>query len=201
MSKLEGACITSEQFLLREMRVACKLRLEGLDDDAIVVKIKEENLIQYPTERMLGRISRICVKRMNTVDSEAIVRIIAIGMPEASAQANLYAMMCTYPLVRYFMLDEIARRYASLDYQFGTMEINAFMTRLQAEYDNIADLTDSTTEKIKWVLRSSLIECGMLANARSEELIPIIMDFDVQNAITAKGDTQALAAFNCQEAL
>lgn len=201
MPRLEGACITSEQFLLREMRVACKLRLEGVDDDAIIVKIKEENLIQYPTERMLGRISRICVKRMNAVDSEAIVRIIATGMPEASAQANLYAMMCAYPLVRYFMLDEIARRYASLDYQFGTMEINAFMTRLQAEYDNIADLTDSTTEKIKRVLRSSLIECGMLANARSEELIPIIMDFDVQSAIVAKGDTLALGAFNCQEAL
>lgn len=196
MATLEGACITREQFLWREMRIICQLRLDGLDDDEIITKVKNENLIQYPTERMVGNIASVCVKRMNAVRSDDIVRIIATGLPEASAQANLYAMMCTYPLVRHFMLDEIARRYSSLDYQLGAMEMSAYMTRIKVSYENIATIADSTVRKIKQVLRKCLIECGMLANARSEELIPIIMDSDVKEAIEAKGDIAALPAFN-----
>lgn len=201
MPRIEGACITREQFLLREMRVICQLRLDGLSDEEIVGKVKSENLIQYPTERMVGNIARVCVKRVNSVDSEAIIRIIAGGDPAAAAQANLYAMMCTYPLVRHFMVNEVARHYSELDYTLGAAEMGAYMTRLQMDYENIAEVTDGTIGKIKQVLRKCLIECGMLANARSEELIPIFMEFEVREAIEAKGDTDALPAFNCQGVL
>ena len=198
MAELEGACITREQFLLREMRIVCRLKLDGLADDEIVEKIKSENSFQYPTERMLGNIAGVCIKRINAVKSYAIVRIVANGDPLGAAQANLYAMMCTYPLVRHFMVCEIARHYEELDYALGSMEMNAYMTRLQVEYDNIAAVADSTVAKLKQVLRKCLIECGMLANARSDELIPIFLDFEVRDAIEAKGDMAALAAFNCR---
>ena len=88
MANLEGACITREQFLLREMRVACQLRLDGLGNDEIVEKVKAENLIQYPTERMVGNIARVCCKRIDAVGSDQIVHIIASGMHDASAQAD-----------------------------------------------------------------------------------------------------------------
>ena len=201
MTRIEGAQITREQFLMREMRVACQLREEGLDDDAVIERIKSENLIQYPTERMVGNIARVCVKRMNAVQSERIVRIIATGLPEAAAQANLYAMMCTYPLVRDFMVNEVGRRYREYDLALGQMEMNAYMTRLEAAYDNIAEVSDGTIGKIKQVLRKGLIECGMLENARSDKLEPIFMDHDVRDAIADKGDLEALAAFNVQGAM
>lgn len=197
-ARLEGACITREQFLLREMRIACQLHLEGLSDEEVISRIKDENLIQYPTERMVGNIARVCIKRINVVDSEQIVGIIANGTSEAAAQANLYAMMCTYPLVRDFMVTEIGRRYAEFDYTLGQMEMNAYITRLQMEYPNIADVSESTLRKIKQVLRRGLVECGMLANAKSDKLVPILIDFDVKDAIMAKGDEAALAAFNAQ---
>lgn len=198
MARLEGAAITREQFLLREMRIACQLHLDGLTNKEIVEKIKAENLIQYPTERMVGNIARVCCKRIDAIGSEQIIQIIATGMPEAAAQANLYAMMCTYPLVRHFMTEVVARKYADLDYTLDSMDMGAYMTRLQTEYENVAEATDGTINKIKQVLRKGLIECGMLENARSEELIPIFLDFDVREAIEEKGDTQALSAFNCQ---
>lgn len=196
MANLEGACITREQFLLREMRVACQLRLDGLGNDEIVEKVKAENLIQYPTERMVGNIARVCCKRIDAVGSDQIVHIIASGMHDASAQANLYAMMCTYPLVRDFMENEVGRRFAELDYQLGPVEMGAYITRLQTEYDNMARIADSTVAKIKQVLRKCLIECGMLASARSEALVPIFVDSDVRDAIASKGDMRALPAFN-----
>lgn len=198
MANLEGAAITREQFLLREMQIACQLHESGLSNDEVIAKIKSENLIQYPTERMVGNIARVCCKRIDAVDDEAIIRIIASGMPEAAAQANLYAMMCAYPLVRNFMVEVVARKFQELDYTLGSMEMSAYMTSLQVEYENMANLADSTIGKIKQVLRKCLIECGMLANARSEELIPIFLDFDVREAIEAKGDAEALRAFGCQ---
>lgn len=198
MAKLEGAAITREQFLLKEMQIACQLHEEGLSNDEVIAKIKSKNLIQYPTERMVGNIARVCCKRIDAVEDEAITRIIASGMPEAAAQANLYAMMCTYPLVRNFMVEIVARKFQELDYTLGSMEMNAYMTSLQVEYENIANLADSTIGKIKQVLRKCLIECSMLANARSVELTPIFLDFDVRKAIEAKGDAEALRAFGIQ---
>ncbi len=200
VTRLEGACITREQFLLREMRVVCQLKLDELSDGEIIEKVKSENLIQYPTERMVGNIARVCIKRINAVKSDAIVRIIAKGDPEAAAQANLYTMMSTYPLVRHFMTTEVARHFQELDYTLGAAEMGAYMTRLQMDYENIADVTDNTIGKIKQVLRKCLIECGMLANAHSDELIPIFLDFEVREAIEEKGDGEALGAFNCQGA-
>lgn len=201
MANLEGAAITREQFLLREMQIACQLHESGLSNDEVIAKIKSENLIQYPTERMVGNIARVCCKRIDAVDDEAIIRIIASGMPEAAAQANLYAMMCTYPLVRNFMVEVVARKFQELDYTLGSMEMNAYMTSLQVEYENMANVADSTIGKIKQVLRKCLIECGILASARSEELTPIFLDFDVREAIEAKGDIDALRAFGCQEVM
>ena len=194
--KLEGACITREQFLLREMRIVTRLRQEGISDEEIVEHIASENLIQYPTDRMVRNIASVCVKRLNAMDSPVLERIIAEGEPEAAAQANLYAMMRTYPLVRHFMMTVVAEHYRSLDFALGTMEMNSWVTRLQEEYDNIAALSDATMAKVKQVLRNGLVQCGMLRSSRSPELVPIAPDLDVEDAIRAIGDTEALAAFN-----
>lgn len=38
-----------------------RMATEGLDDEPVIAKIKNESLIRYPTERMLGYIARVCV--------------------------------------------------------------------------------------------------------------------------------------------
>ena len=76
--------------------------------------ISDENLFQYPTTRMIRNIAGVCTKRLDALGSDALVRIIATGEPEAAAQANLYAMMRTYPLVRHFMETVVAEHYLNL---------------------------------------------------------------------------------------
>lgn len=195
-NRLEGACITREQFLMREVRTVARLRQEGLSDDEVIERVDSENLIQYPTNRMVRNIASVCVKRLNALSSAALECIIASGEPEAAAQANLYAMMRTYPLVRNFMTTVIAEHYRDLDYSLGKMEMNGWVTRVQEDYDNIAQLSDATMGKVKQVLRNGLVQCGMLHSARSSELVPIALDLDVEDGIRALGDTEALAAFN-----
>ena len=195
-NRLEGACITREQFLMREMRTVARLRQEGLSDDEVIERVASENLIQYPTDRMVRNIASVCVKRLNALGSPMLERIIASGEPEAAAQANLYAMMRTYPLVRHFMETVVAEHYRDLDYTLGKMEMNGWVTRVQEDYDNISQLSDVTMGKVKQVLRNGLVQCGMLRSARSSELVPTVLDPDVEDGIREIGDTDALAVFN-----
>lgn len=199
--KLMGNTISREQWLLRETRIVANMRLGGMSRSEAVEAVKARNLFQYPTERSLSRISRACNKRIDAVGSDRIVKIVANGLPDAAAQANLYMMMCTYPLVRHFMLDEIARRYSGLDYSFTVMDMNAYFVRLEEEFDNFATSSENTIVKLKQVLKKCLVECGMLESARSEKLIPILIDAEMREAIEEKGDLAALPAFNCREAM
>jgi len=193
--RLEGACITREQFLLRETRTVACLRLEGFTNDEAVNKVATMNLFQYPTTRMVRNIASVCVKRLDALESDALVHVIAEGEPDAAAQANLCAMMRTYPLVRHFMETVVAEHYLDLDYQLGPMEMNGWVTRVQAEYDNMAELSDSTVAKIKQVLRNCLVRSGMLKTSRSTELLRVVLNPDVEDALRELGDAGALAAF------
>lgn len=198
--KLMGNTIAREQWLLRECRIVAAMRLSGMSDVEATAAVKRENLFQYPTERTLTRISKACNKRIDAVRSREIVEIVAEGLPDAAAQANLYMMMCTYPLVRHFMLDEIARRFAELDYSFSATDMNAYFVRLEEEFDNFATSSETTIAKLKQVLKKCLVEVGMLESARSERLVPIYIDPEVRAAIETKGDYATLPAFNCREA-
>lgn len=198
--KLMGNTIAREQWLLRECRIVAAMRLSGMSDVEATAAVKRENLFQYPTERTLTRISKACNKRIDAARSREIVEIVAKGLPDAAAQANLYMMMCTYPLVRHFMLDEIARRFAELDYSFSATDMNAYFVRLEEEFDNFATSSETTIAKLKQVLKKCLVEVGMLESVRSERLVPIYIDSEVRAAIEAKGDYAALPAFNCREA-
>lgn len=196
--KLLGSIISREQWLLRETRLVACLRREGLSDEEICLRVQEENLFQYPTEKSLRRIACACLRRLDALGSERLEELVVSGSSETAVQVNLYSMMCLYPLVRHFMLEEIGQRYAQFDYAFSELEMNAYFTRLAVEYGNFATMSDATAAKLKQVLRRCLVECGML-DAREGRLVPILVNQDVHDAIVAKGDIAALAAFNCRE--
>lgn len=195
--KLLGNTIAREQFLLNEARIMARLRIEGMSADEAAHKVKEENLFRYPTERSLGRITLACNRRLDALEDERLVRIIAYGMPDAAAQTNLYAMMQFYPLVRHFMTTEIARRYAELDYEFGTTDMNAYFTRLASEFDNFACMSESTITKLKQVLRKCLKEAGILG--QDDRLMPVILDMELEDVLRERGDVEALRAFGLRE--
>lgn len=195
--KLLGNTIAREQFLLNEARIMARLRLEGMTAEDAARKVKEENLFRYPTERSLGRITLACNRRLDALDDERLVRIIAYGMPDAVAQTNLYAMMQFYPLVRHFMTTEIARRYAELDYVFGATDMNAYFTRLASEFDNFASMSENTIAKLKQVLRKCLREAGILG--QEDRLMPVILDMELEDVLRERGDVEALRAFGLRE--
>lgn len=71
------------------------------------------------------------------------------------------------------------------------MDVNVFFTRLQEQNDVVATWSDSTVNKCKQVLVKVLVENEYLESPRSETLNPVLIDYQLKNALIDKGEKQA----------
>ena len=190
------AGITREQFLFHEMRTTAKLMNKGFNDEEIVNEIIVDNLFQYPTEKMIKNLAKVCVARLHTINDKNLVEIIANGSSESAKQICLYAMMKHYRIVWEFMTTVIAEKFKLKDLSYSRKDINVFFTRLQEQSDVVASWSDSTIGKIKQVLTKMLVDNGYLDTTKSETLNPVLIDLDLKNVLEEKNEKDALAAFN-----
>lgn len=189
--------ITREQFLFHEMRIIARLIKDGKSDEQIVQEVAENNLFQYPTERMIKNITQVCLKRFNKANSQELIDIVANDSADAAKQACLFLMMNYYRLVWEFMITVIGEKYRTKDTSFTKMDLNSFFTRLQEQNDVVASWSDATIGKCKQVLKKTLVENGYLDNSRSDVLNPVLLDFRVKEAIEDSNNKEALIAFGC----
>lgn len=193
--------LSREHFSLREFRLVAELRFEGAADEEIVDRAVSENLFQYPTLGNAARMARTMLLRLEALNDEGLVGLAARGPSERAAVVNLYAMMRVYPLVRDFMLQEIAPRFCTLDFSLTRADVNGFITRYQTEHRAGDPWTEPTVKRISGVLREALAGAGMLADTRSEELLPFFMDPAIEDTFYRNGNQSWLAAFNVMEVL
>lgn len=189
--------ITREQFLFHEMRIVARLIKEGKSDEQIIQEVAENNLFQYPTERMIKNITQVCLNRFNKANSQELIDIVANDSADAAKQACLFLMMNYYRLVWEFMITVIGEKYRTKDTSFTKMDLNSFFTRLQEQNDVVASWSEATIGKCKQVLKKTLVENGYLDNSRSEVLNPVLLDFRVKEAIEDSNNKEALIAFGC----
>ena len=189
--------LTREQFLFYEIRTVAALHLQGYGKDAIVERIKAENLFQFPTERMIASIAGACFKRIEALESETLIEYLAHAPAEVAKQINLYAMMKYNLLVWDFMTTVIGEKYRTQELDFSRKDLNVFFFRLQEQNDTVASWSDTTVKKIKQVLTKILIECEYLDSGKSERLNTISICPELEDEIRTKNDLAALPAFNC----
>lgn len=191
------ASITREQFLFYEMRTTAKLLSAGMTEDQAIEEIVKENLFQYPTERLVSRMAKTCVKRLKTMNDDNLIEAIAVQPVDVAKQICLYAMMEQSRLVWEFMLTVIGEKYRLRDSSFGKIDLNTYFMRLQEQDDTIASWSDTTITKLKQVLARVLVENKYLDNVKSDHLNPVWLHPVLENAIREKGDLAVLPAFNC----
>lgn len=189
--------LTAEQFLFYEMRIVSKQYLEGKSVEDIIEHVKRGNLFQYPTERMINRLTRACYKRLAALGNEELVYDIANAPDEVAKQINLYAMMRYNRLVREFMEGLIGEKYCQQDLSYTRKDINVFFTRLREQNDDVAAWSEQTVAKLKQVLAKCLIELQMLDSVRDTTLNPIFISSELETGIRNNNDLTALSAFNC----
>lgn len=189
--------LTREQFLFHEMRATAKLYAQGLSKEEIVNRIVDENIFQFPTEKSIRNIANACIRRLNTLDDEYLVKAIADEPSDIAKQVCLYAMMKHYRLISDFMLAVIGEKYRLKDTSFSKADINIFFLRLQEQDDYIAALSDSTINKIRQVINKMLVDTEYIDDLKSDRLNPVLISSILEDAIRDKGDTAVLIAFNC----
>jgi len=193
------AVITREQFLFHEMRTTAKLLLRNENDDDVIKKIVDDNLFQYPTERMIKNLAGVCVRRLRLLNSDNMIEIVANGSPESAKQICLYSMMISYKLIWEFMTTVIADKYKNKDFGYSKVDINSFFTRLQEQNDDVAIWTEKTINKLKQVITKMLVDNDYLDDTKAEKLNPVLIDFELKNYLLERKEKKALAAFNCFE--
>lgn len=189
--------LTAEQFLFYEIRIAARLYLEGKTIEEAIEEIKKDNLFQYPTEREVSRLARACYKRLNALANEELIRELASAPVSVAKQINLYAIMKYNRLVWEFMIQVVGEKYRNQDFAFSRKDINAFLTRLQAQDDSVAAWSEGTIKKIMSVLVRMLIETEYLDNIKDIDLNPVFLCEELEQGIRANNDLEALCAFNC----
>ena len=190
------ASLTREQFLFYEMRLVARLRTQGESADSSLKKVMEENLFQFPTERMIASLFQSCWKRLDALESDDLIHEIAYGSTEDAKLINLYSMMRYNRLVWDFMVTVIGEKNRTKDESLSQSDVNLFMIRLQEQSDVVAAWSESTVRKIKQVLKRALIECGYLASTKATELQPVFPSELLIEAIQVNRDQDAFAAFN-----
>ena len=189
--------LTREQFLFYETRIVASLHIQGFSKEAIIGKIKEDNLFQFPTERMIASIANTCIRRIEALDSEELVDHLADAPADVAKQINLYAMMKQNLLVWDFMVTVIGEKFRTQEFGFSRKDLNVFFFRLQEQNDSVASWSDTTVNKCKQVLTKALVECGYLDSNRSVRLNTITICPELEDGIRENRDLAALPAFNC----
>ena len=197
MQGLYNGGLTREQFLFYEIRIVASLLMQGLSRDEVVKRIQDDNLFQFPTERMINNITNVCLRRIDALNSDVLVEHLAYASVDVAKQINLYAMMKYNRIVWDFMCTVVAEKFRTQDFAFSKKDINLFFFRLQEQNDAVASWSEQTINKIKQVLMKSLCECGYIDSVKAETLNIINIVPELEDEIKANNDTEALAAFNC----
>ena len=188
--------LTREQFLFYEIKIVARLLTEGFSIDDAICKIKQENLFQFPTERMIVTIAKTCYNRLQALESERLIEVIATASVDIAKQVNLYAIMKHNRIVWDFMTTVIGEKYRTQDFSFAKKDVSAFMFQLQEQNEDVASWSDSTIQKIKQVLTKILVECEYLDSTKSEILNPVYLYPELEEEIISQGNVAALPAFN-----
>lgn len=189
--------LTREQFLFYEIRIVASLVSQGYTKAEAIEKITEENLFQFPTERMIASIANTCFQRLNALESDTLVYHLANATADVAKQINLYAMMKYNAIVWDFMTTVVGEKFRTQEFEFSKKDLNIFFFRLQEQNDAVASWSESTINKIKQVLTKCLVECEFLDSVRATVLNSVSIAPELEDEIRLNNDTAALAAFNC----
>lgn len=192
-----SAQITREQFLFYEMRTTARLMREGLEDNEVIERIEEENLFQYPTEKSIRQMAKVCISRLKGMGDEELIEAVVSQSSETAKQICMYAMMKQYRLVWDFMITVIGEKYRMQNFSFSQMDVNVFFMQLQEQDDYVAGWSESTVKKIRQILIRMLAENDYLDSIKADHINPVWLNPMLENAIRSNNDDRALFAFNC----
>lgn len=186
--------LKSSSYLYLELKKACNLKIQGLDENEIRNKVIEENIFALSTETRKKGIASAVVSRIKILDDYVIDKI-ANGNLQTSKQLALYSILKTDRLFFEFMQEVYREKIFLKDYILTDKDFNVFFRRKSEQSDKIAKWVDYTYYKLGQVYKRILKEAGFIKNVNKEiEIVPQIMENDVIDHLQLIGDTLYIEA-------
>lgn len=187
-SSLNGAA-----FLLFELEQVIKLKLEGLVNKEIRIKVIENNLFQYNNP---GRINRTLpsIMRRSDVFDKKLCELFLHNTVEERKALNLYAIMKT-DLLFYEFMNKVIREKIEDDHLFlEKKDLNVFFTDKAEQSDRVASWSEINTAKLKRAYMQVLFESGVLRTRQGQDLTPLFIDDELRKYLIHLGDKKYLLA-------
>lgn len=181
--------LKSRPYLYLELKKACNLKNQGLNEKEIKNKAIDENIFALTSEARKKEIASTVVNRIKVLDEFVIDKIIH-GNLQTSKQLALYSILKTDRLFFEFMEEVFQEKIILKDYILTDKDFNIFFRRKAEQSDKIATWVDYTFYKLGQVYKRILTEAGLIKTLKKEiEIVPQIMEEDVINHIKGIGDT------------
>jgi len=181
--------LKSSSYLYLELKKACNLKIQSLDENEIRNKAIEENIFALSSETRKKEIASAVVNRLKGLDDYLIDKI-ANGNLQTSKQLALYSILKTDRLFFEFMKEVYREKILLKDYILTDKDFNVFFRRKSEQSEKIVNWVDYTYYKLGQVYKRILTEAGFIKIVNKEiEIVPQIMEDDVINHLNSIGDT------------
>jgi len=175
MEKKYSANLTGAWFLFYEIKQVVKLMEQGLSENEIKTKIREENLFQHKKESSLIRALPTVYRRAELIPEDLRKLILQDSLGNGKL-INLYAIMEEDLLFKEFMIEVIKEKYNTNNLFIERKDINSFFTEKAEQNERFAKYTEGTVNKLRQVYLKILIEAEILKDLKTGELNRILFD-------------------------
>lgn len=158
-------------------------KLDKLTNDQIGKEKESTNVRQF----------RELKHRLETLTTEE-VDLLANGSLVDQKHVVLLAFCKTYRFISDFIVEVIRDKVLVYDFEIRESDYNSFINRKSFDHPELEGLTESSQTKIRTVLFRMLAEVGLIDNAKSKVIQPMLLSDELEKIIV-KDDPQLLKIF------
>jgi hypothetical protein len=158
-------------------------KLDSLTNDQIGKEKESTNVRQF----------RELKHRLKTLTAEE-VDILSNGSLVDQKHVALLAICKTYRFISDFIVEVIRDKVLVYDFEIRESDYNSFINRKSFDHPELESLTESSRTKIKTVLFRMLAEVGLIDNAKSRVIQPVLLSDELEKVIV-KDNPELLKIF------
>jgi len=171
---------TSGSLLLREALIAAPIFLRENDWTKVRKLIEEGNLLQARTRSSRARLAREVVQRLSVLSTNEMELLLEATLTERGH--ILWAAACRrYALIGDFAEEVLRERFLVLSQDLDYDDFDSFIRGKAIWHEEIANLKDSTLQKLRSTLFRMLVEAGLLTE--DHRILQVILSQRVADAL------------------
>lgn len=174
---------TSGALLMREALVAAPIYLREHDWAKVRELIEADNLLQSRTRSSGFRLAREVAQRLAVLTDDEIELLIEVTTSERGHM--MWVAACRrYDLIGEFAEEVLRERFLILASTLNYSDFDSFVRGKALWHEEVADLKDSTLQKLRSTVFRMLVEAGL--RSREGHILQAVLSTRVAEALSAR---------------